>query len=883
MLVDECIDAVVMAVPFLSLFHVGSERLLPRLLSHDRIASGDWTFDRNSNRKVFVIMRFRAAFSYLCFVVAICHGRRVALADGPTAAERSTAAWMQGLINQAIESGAKSVTIPPGTYRVAAPTPGHEVLNVLNAHGLTIDATGVNLQVTEPEWGLYVRWSNNVTVKGLSIDYDPLPFTQGRIFGKALDNSSYYVQVDAGYDVVTGSTRAIFYDANGAIKPNTVAESGTITALGGRLVRVDGKAFQGDVNIGDLVSLTRSTTTLHAVEIEGTTGSTFQNLTVQSSPNYGIFETSSGGNTYQHVQVVPGPKPAGATRDRLLSSAADGFHSFNASIGPKIIASNFADGGDDAIAINGMYALVGAASGNKLIVSAANSLGLSFQVGDKVRGYNRATGAVSDATVTAILSTSSLNFAPIVNQFLPQHFSGTFTNGFALTLDKPMTIGTGDVLASPDRSGSGYQVLNTTIENNRARGIIAKGSNGLIQGNTIDGSTVAGIVVAAEPWPWQEGDFSHNVSIVDNTVMNTGSSLTNSWETESGAISVTGSYGWTGQNHGNINISGNVVQNAPGANLVVNLAQGVTINSNEFINPLSRPTTGGSQVGIDPTSVISLDRASNVSFGGNTVLNPGSYGNGLIRSTAHSTNLSGADSGIHVVYAQPYAVVANYRDNFETTVPPRGWNYLWNRDGAIGDPSKYVPLVAAYGAYVANPAAFPAPGVGQYIHLSGDGGHPGLGVGEGAASDKFAIAAYTVQSDGLYAIRDSILRGLDLSSSGVSVFINVNDNAPLLDQDFVAGVTASFDVLLGQLKQGDTIYVGVGPHGSHGFDTFKYDFSIAKFLSSGSSSQLAQVAGAIPEPSTGYLTLIFVGTMANGAAARRWLGSLKKVRICNST
>jgi hypothetical protein len=175
-------------------------------------------------------------------------------------------------------------------------------------------------------------------------------------------------------------------------------------------------------------------------------------------------------------------------------------------------------------------------------------------------------------------------------------------------------------------------------------------------------------------------------------------------------------------------------------------------------------------------------------------------------------------------------VIANYRDDFQLGSSKSGWNYLWNSMGFIGNPANYTPLASSSWAYVENPAQYPMPDAGHYINLNATGGHPGQGTFDGAGFDRFAIAAYTVSADGLYAIRDSVLRGLDTNSSGISIYVNVNGGAPVLDKDFAGGITASFDVLLGNLKSGDTIYVGIGPNTNDSYDSFNFDFSVAKFL-----------------------------------------------------
>ena len=68
-----------------------------------------------------------------------------------------------------------------------------------------------------------------------------------------------------------------------------------------------------------------------------------------------------------------------------------------------------------------------------------------------------------------------------------------------------------------DRAGSGYVLLNNTIRNHRARGMLLKARNGVVKGNRIDNSTLGGIVLTPE-LSWGEGDYSGNVSVIDNNI-----------------------------------------------------------------------------------------------------------------------------------------------------------------------------------------------------------------------------------------------------------------------------------------------------------------------------------------------------------------------------
>src|SRR5258708_35472667 len=68
-----------------------------------------------------------------------------------------------------------------------------------------------------------------------------------------------------------------------------------------------------------------------------------------------IGERRTGGMVLQNVSIVPGPRPAGATTDRLVSTNSDGSHFITVERGPTIQDCTFANTSDDAVNVHGFY------------------------------------------------------------------------------------------------------------------------------------------------------------------------------------------------------------------------------------------------------------------------------------------------------------------------------------------------------------------------------------------------------------------------------------------------------------------------------------------------------------------------------------------------
>ena len=103
------------------------------------------------------------------------------------------------LVREALQKGERRVVIPPGVYRLA-PAAGQGVIWTLQGvRDTTIVADGVTLIGTKLTRALHLDHCRNVTLQGLTVDYDPLPFTQGSVVAVADDKSWIDVKIHDGY------------------------------------------------------------------------------------------------------------------------------------------------------------------------------------------------------------------------------------------------------------------------------------------------------------------------------------------------------------------------------------------------------------------------------------------------------------------------------------------------------------------------------------------------------------------------------------------------------------------------------------------------------------------------------------------------------------
>jgi hypothetical protein len=94
--------------------------------------------------------------------------------------------------------GAAVVRLGEGkTYRLAPHADSIAALSIVRGQGVRLDGRGSTLRVHPSSRALAVFESESIGISNLTIDYDPLPYTQGRI--GSVDGSSVRFRVDEGY------------------------------------------------------------------------------------------------------------------------------------------------------------------------------------------------------------------------------------------------------------------------------------------------------------------------------------------------------------------------------------------------------------------------------------------------------------------------------------------------------------------------------------------------------------------------------------------------------------------------------------------------------------------------------------------------------------
>ena len=442
---------------------------------------------------------------------------------------------LRALINAELAAGKKRIVIPPGRYRVPSEKGSH--LQFKNLSGVEIIANNVELVCTSTVQAVLFDHCSNVTLRGLVVDYDPLPFTQGKIITIAPDKRSMDFEVAEGYPENQLEERIQIYDpATAELRRGDAAWKQEIQALGGRRYRVEKSAnyrfnpLHDTEQVGDILVTNQSFGTRgspHAVELRACKGMRLEDITVFASPCFGFLEYDCDGSTYLRCKVErrdPADDPVKRAQPRMRSLNADAYHSKDAAKGPAIIGCTARFQGDDCVNINGKYHYVCGTRGRLLRIAVLDGQ-LKIKIGDPVEFLPYSGPRPPDAVVTDMqpdptpITEEEKNL--IQKLGLNENIRTGLLTGkarfYTLTLDREIVLPAGSAVCCPLRIGNGFAVQDCDFGHNRSRGILIKASKGEVSGNRIIHSRMAAVLVSPEFW-WMEAGCPSDLVIQNNLI-----------------------------------------------------------------------------------------------------------------------------------------------------------------------------------------------------------------------------------------------------------------------------------------------------------------------------------------------------------------------------
>lgn len=554
-------------------------------------------------------------------------------------------------IRDAVHLGAVEVVLPPGIYRSDVPAGSQAHLVIEKAHGVRIVADGVTMICTRLTRAISIKDCEGLTIRGLTLDYDPLPFTQGRVIALTDGGKTIHIQLDKGYPRQA-------YNRIDVIDPKTrTRKHGMPFLWGAKSQWLDEKAGILCVGhpelycvaaVGDLVSLSTGPEpggAPHGITIQNSADTTLRNVTIYSAPGMGIFEVDGeGGAKYIGCKMIPGPPPSGASEARLLSTSWDGILSSVVRRGPLLENCDFRDCGDDSWSMQSADYVILHRQGRTIVVSQRHRYCDGPQVGDRLRTALDAPFAV--VVARRRISPKDVKIDPLVSEKL----QNTSENGYwalsdqwlELTLDRDLPLEVGQSLYDPDRQGAGFIFRNNQVHS-PGRGALIKGGCGLIEGNTF--MDVHAAVTITPELPDGAAHGIRGIVIRNNTIRGSGYFCPAPWSSEVGALSISDADG--------VVVENNLFEDINGLSIGIMSASNVTVRDNAFRDiGQTAPNTTGANDKIDQRALLWINKANRIRLENNRVENAGIFLRSPVSvGTGGVTDFRGQTSGVKIVNA----------------------------------------------------------------------------------------------------------------------------------------------------------------------------------------------------------------------------------------
>jgi hypothetical protein len=454
-------------------------------------------------------------------------------AASTTAASAAQDFDLQGFIQHELSAGKRSVIVPPGCYRVKPKHGRH--LFFKDLADVAIIADGVQMICTETSRAMVFENCRNLHFRGLTIDYNPLAFTEGRITALPPDKSWVEFEIIPGYPDDTLDQKIEIYDpATGELRRTDAGWANGVQTQGPHryhITKHSGYRYRPEWDteqVGDILVISNhfpASAGGHAIEASHCAGLKLEGVTLYTSPCFGFVEHACDGSTYLRCKIdrrPPADDPVRRGFPRMRSLVADAFHSVEARKGPAIIQCTAKFQGDDCVNIHGSYHFVTASGGRELRVVATGRM--TIEPGDPVEFLPFEGPRPPDAVAMKVdpdvpLNDAEKTFFKKIN-ILPDNklrLLADQSHSFKVTLDRDVTLPMGSAICSGNRCGNDFVVKGCDFGYNRSRGILIKASRGQVVGNKITHGWMAAVLVAPEYW-WSESASSSDVVIEGNVI-----------------------------------------------------------------------------------------------------------------------------------------------------------------------------------------------------------------------------------------------------------------------------------------------------------------------------------------------------------------------------
>lgn len=446
-------------------------------------------------------------------------------------------------IESAVARGERTVVVEKGDYALDLPEGRDAYFRFAGVCDLTIDFSGSRLWGKVKSRMFDLSGCTNVTIRNVTVDYPfSLPYTQARIV--SVDAArNWDVEILNGYPVPEAAqiapgarvwpVQVYSRDGTKLVNPMRFRDGIRIERLSGTRYRVSGgldrRGEVGDVAVWSLEESVRKTSNC-AFHLNACKGCLLEDCTVYATPmGCGFAEAAAERNTYRRCVLTRCPPEADPVEReglRLRSGNHDAFNSRRSCVGPVIEQCRFGYHCDDDVNISGYFGIVTKQEGRFLRVCPFGGL-VPCAAGDTCQVMTDSGDCPPD--VTAVSCQSDGIPTEDEKRFFREYdfypgIVATISKAYRIEIDRDLDLPKGSVIISNRRQGNGFVIRDSAFGPNRARGLLLKASDGLVENNTIVGIEGHPIMVATEV-QWLEGGCSSGLTIVGNRMKDNGGGI----------------------------------------------------------------------------------------------------------------------------------------------------------------------------------------------------------------------------------------------------------------------------------------------------------------------------------------------------------------------
>ncbi|MFP4191543.1 MAG: right-handed parallel beta-helix repeat-containing protein [Candidatus Hydrogenedentota bacterium] len=562
--------------------------------------------------------------------------------------QRENAKHFLDTLSEAVEQGEKEITLDKEHYRFSTEyleDVSGAFIRLNDVTDLTIHGNGAQFWFEDYLTALQLDNCHNISFLDLTMDWDPLPFSQ--VVVTAIDPEGNYIEgkTESGFrnlneilnDPSVGGSptvKAFIFDPEtGILKPDTAhSEISSIQEIGDGRFRYHGMVYGAQdyesINIepGDRMAFVMRHR--HAIRILQSEDVTFEDLRLYSSPFFGIAMENGGGNmVLKDSKLIPRP----GTK-RLMSVNGDALHFTSLQEGPRIEGCEFSAAGDDILNIHGDFAMVQEQRNpTEAVIGIKNHT--NVQEGSTIRIYDYNTLRLKgefQVQKTVEGSEALKRDAKAVGEEKDVKFWPGRTS-LICTLDQPVDVDRYDIVESDFDGGYGAVIRDNYLHNLTTRGFLIQTKDAVVENNEFMNVDNAAVSIMAS-LKWCEGPIPENVVLKNNTITRPGWTYSSRHRENSkiGAVSVGIEYADELKQDNrpiqNITIENNTIRKAATCGIFMIHSKNSTVRNNTISGYCEvDPWRVGEEYGVQPYSAIYIGDSERIDLTGNTISDPGPY------------------------------------------------------------------------------------------------------------------------------------------------------------------------------------------------------------------------------------------------------------------